>query len=713
VKTNYRINNLITFFFVIAAVVLISITIVGVLLLNQREIEVIRENNLERTHDTIAHIIAPSVSLFDGSTVVRQLSLASDKNQFFVVINNADVLAPNADESQIARDYFGEKIKNLTCHYRHATYHQINGINYWVKCSDIVTSDINQSKNTVGVLVSFSKNVLMPTFSLGMYSLGFSVLMIVLIGLFFRNFLNKYLIKPLVQISSYIQCNKQGEIKLKVVSNLPLEIQVIKEKFEQLLIDLNAENNKRVEYEKREALLALAAQVAHDMRSPLLAVDKFFHLIEKKLDESERVFGKRAMRRLDDIAWSLLSRYKNKEDINNTKGYVFLYSSLLELVAEKRMEYSKHYIEFDLKIDPEDAFSLAYVHPVPLKRMFSNLINNAVNAILPNTGLIEITLKRHVTGIIVAIKDSGRGMSIEKVKEILTHARSEKEKTNLGLPHAMNFLQKIDGQLCMESGEGKGTTVTITLPSCPEPDWCFYEYQAKPNDFIIIIDDNQSVHDVWDEAFKKIEPVNFFYQHLYQPEEALRFFGEYTNDKPLIIFCDYEFFDSPDNGLDLLNKAPEKAIKVLVTSHLYDPNIMKTAIESNVKLLPKDLLPYFKLSKKSLSGNDFGKIQLIFIDNEKRNTESWEFFADIKKHKIVTYNDIDNFLKEVAVFDKSVPVYIDLDLGRDKNGIDYAKEISEAGFSEVYIATGAIDFDLKKADYPWIKDVIEKKFPLH
>ena len=106
---------------------------------------------------------------------------------------------------------------------------------------------------------------------------------------------------------------------------------------EQLIVELKIENNKRIEYEKKEALLALAAQVAHDMRSPLLAVDKFFHLIEKKLDESERVFGKRSMRRLDDIAWSLLSKYKNKEEGSNKKSYVFLYSSLLELVAEKRM----------------------------------------------------------------------------------------------------------------------------------------------------------------------------------------------------------------------------------------------------------------------------------------------------------------------------------------------------------------------------------------
>lgn len=685
---------------------------VGFLFLNQREIDVVRESSLERAHDTIAHIISPSINFSDGSTIVRQLSLASDKNQFFVLLNNSDVFSPNAEDGKIARDYFRKKIKNLTCHHKSIVYKQINGINYWIKCSNVFNSDINQSKKTVGILVSFSKNILMPTFSLGMYFLSFAFLMIFLIGFFFRSFLNKYLLKPLIQVSRYIQNNKREEMNLSFTSNFPLEIQVIKEKFEQLLVDLKAENNKRVEYEKREALFELAAQVAHDMRSPLLAVDKFFHLIEKKLDESERVFGKRAMRRLDDIAWSLLSKYKHKENSNNNQSYVFLYSSLLELVAEKRMEYSKYSIEFNVNVAFENIFSLVFIYPVPLKRMLSNIINNAVNAILPNVGYIEITFERQVTDINIVIKDSGKGISAKKIQEILAHARSEKKKTNLGLPHALHFLDEAGGHLSITSEEGKGSAVAITLPSCVEPDWCLSEYYVSPNDYILIVDDNQSVHDVWDESFKKISPINFMYQHISQPEEAIKFFDTFKSDKQLVIFCDYEFFDSQENGLSVLSKAPQGAIKVLVTSHLYDQKIMQKAIEEGVSLLPKDLLPYFKLHNKSLPERYFEEASLIFIDNEKRNTKSWEFFAEYKKIRIATYNNIDNFFKEAVRFDKQIPVYIDLNLGREKTGIEYAQEIKALGFVKIYIATGAVDSDMNAKNYPWLTGIIEKRFPL-
>lgn len=474
---------------------------------------------------------------------------------------------------------------------------------------------------------------------------------------------------------------------------------------QKFLLDMFEVNEQKNRAEKE--LGTLAAQVAHDMRSPLLAVDQFFHIIEKKLDESERVFGKRAMRRLDDIAWSLLSKYKHKEDTKNTNGYVFLYSSLLELAAEKRMEYSKHNVEFEVKVNSDDAFSLIFINPVPLKRMFSNIINNAVNAILPGSGLIEVSIEGNIAGLLITIRDNGKGMSANVLNEIVSHARSEKTKTNLGLPHAIHFLDEIGGHFDMTSIEGEGTVVSISLPFSETPTWCLNEYHVHDDDLLIIIDDSQSVHDVWDEMLKKIPDVK--YQHFCTPDEALDFFRETTHQN-LVVFCDYEFFEADKNGFDVLDQAPAGSLRVTVTSHLYDPIIMQGAIEKGFKLLPKDLVPHFKL-KKLVSDDSEGKTSLIFIDDDRRNTESWEFFAKLKKLNIMTYNDFNLFFRDAPDLNKTIPVYIDLHLNAEKDGIAYAKEIYDIGFEKIYIATGIIDSSLKGVDYPWITDIIEKRFP--
>ncbi len=102
---------------------------------------------------------------------------------------------------------------------------------------------------------------------------------------------------------------------------------------------------------------------------------------------------------------------------------------------------------------------------------------------------------------------------------------------------------------------------------------------------------------------------------------------------------------------------------------------------------------------------------MIFIDDEPRNTESWEFFAEAKNLRIVTHNDIQEFFTDAIHYQKDIPIYIDLDLREEKNGIAYAKQIYELGFQQIYISTGAVDLRLKKAEYPWVTGIIEKKFP--
>lgn len=77
----------------------------------------------------------------------------------------------------------------------------------------------------------------------------------------------------------------------------------------------------------------------------------------------------------------------------------------------------------------------------------------------------------------------------------------------------------------------------------------------------------------------------------------------------------------------------------------------------------------------------------------------------------MTYNDIHAFFANAADFEKDIPIYVDLDLQEEKSGIAYAEEIYKLGFEKIYIATGAIDITLKKSEYPWVTEIIEKKFP--
>lgn len=263
---------------------------------------------------------------------------------------------------------------------------------------------------------------------------------------------NKHLAKPIKELETNLKNNRP--LKHKYIQEIGYLAQEIEE-YQQHKVEIELGKN--------------LAQVAHDIRSPLLAIDSFFCLIEQKLEENERIFGRRAIRRLDDIVWSLLYKYKNKNSEPNEDNYVFLHSCIQELLSEKRMEYAKKNIKFEFTVNPNDIFSLVYLSSVNLKRVLSNLINNAVNAILPKNGTVEVFLEANIAGSLISIKDNGTGMTSDFLKKILTDAQFEKTKANLGLPHAIKFLEEIDGQLDITSRVKEGTTVDISLPFCETP----------------------------------------------------------------------------------------------------------------------------------------------------------------------------------------------------------------------------------------------------
>ncbi|MFC3908398.1 hybrid sensor histidine kinase/response regulator [Legionella dresdenensis] len=400
------------------------------------------------------------------------------------------------------------------------------------------------------------------------------------------------LVKTLTNI--YL-ANPIKEIETNLKNNIPLRRKYIKE-INYLAKEIEEYQEHKFEIELGKSL----AQVAHDIRSPLLAIDSLFHLVEKKLNESERILGRRAIRRLNDIAWSLLSKYKNKNETVHAdeNNYVFLYSCIQEILSEKRMEYVKHNIEFELHVAQKNVFLLVYLSSVNLKRMLSNIINNAVNSILPKSGVVEISLEINSIGVLIAIKDNGRGMTPDFVKGIFDNAECEKVKTNLGLPHAINFVKQAGGLLDIISSAGNGTTVNISFPLCITPPWSISEYQVQVDDLLIFIDDSKSVHDVWDEKLRDLQYTD--YKHFYNAEDALSFLKKINNRK-IVIFCDYEFFNEDKNGLHILENAPFDATKILVTGCLYNQKIMESTIEKGFKILPKDLVPYFKYS---LSGTN-------------------------------------------------------------------------------------------------------------
>ncbi|MDL2121519.1 MAG: ATP-binding protein [Deltaproteobacteria bacterium] len=104
-----------------------------------------------------------------------------------------------------------------------------------------------------------------------------------------------------------------------------------------------------------------------------------------------------------------------------------------------------------------------------LQQVFINIVNNAIDAINKD-GVIRLITKAQDGGVLVSITDTGPGMPKEIQKKIFDPFFTTKpvgQGTGLGLSTSYGIVEKLGGQLRVESEVDKGTTFYITLPpSC-------------------------------------------------------------------------------------------------------------------------------------------------------------------------------------------------------------------------------------------------------
>ena len=96
-----------------------------------------------------------------------------------------------------------------------------------------------------------------------------------------------------------------------------------------------------------------------------------------------------------------------------------------------------------------------------------HVLNNALEAVEKDI-LIEINTKHQNDHITISVKDNGRGMSKEALKNIFQPFYTTKdvgEGVGLGLSICHGIISNHNGSISVESELGEGTTVTISLPT--------------------------------------------------------------------------------------------------------------------------------------------------------------------------------------------------------------------------------------------------------
>ncbi|CAG9619285.1 ATP-binding protein [Sutcliffiella rhizosphaerae] len=215
--------------------------------------------------------------------------------------------------------------------------------------------------------------------------------------------------------------------------------------------------------EKLSVAGELSAGIAHEIRNPLTSIKGFMQLIDRsgKADKHHVDLVLSEIDRINEIVSELLvlSKPQNKElqsvEVSEIIEYVI---KLVDNEARNNnitLNIQQQYEGITVKGDKNN-----------LKQVLINLIKNAMEA-MPSGGTIVINCQQISNRQVnLEVIDDGDGISETDITKIGDPFFTSKERgMGLGLTITKKIIQDHDGSLQINSKKGKGTTVSIILPT--------------------------------------------------------------------------------------------------------------------------------------------------------------------------------------------------------------------------------------------------------
>lgn len=222
--------------------------------------------------------------------------------------------------------------------------------------------------------------------------------------------------------------------------------------------------------ESFQAQKHFAANAAHELKTPLAVMKsaiQVLHLEEKpSAEEYEETLQLclETTEQLSQMVEELLVISNPKEEAKEE-------ISLKKMTEEIFQKYAAQIQEKDLVVWQQIQQDAWYTHPVLMRFLLENLLSNAVKYNRQG-GSIRLTAEIKENQLHLEVADTGIGISPEHLPHIFTcfyRADPSRNKeiagNGLGLSIVKTAVEKMQGEITVESQEGKGTCFHVTLPA--------------------------------------------------------------------------------------------------------------------------------------------------------------------------------------------------------------------------------------------------------
>lgn len=282
--------------------------------------------------------------------------------------------------------------------------------------------------------------------------------------------LSGQLTKPLSHIQTGLKKISRGDMRTKVPVTSRDEIGSLANAYNNMVQQLEEAQKELLKAERESAWKEMAQQVAHEIKNPLTPMKLNLQHLQRQLENNpDKVLELKPL--IEKTANNVIGQIESLNKIASD------FSKFAQPVQEPKEPVDLSYLlesvsdlynhEFSINLDLKRKEKAVMINGVKdeLRRVFVNLIKNAIEACDKKHVKINISLERNLKSVLVKISDNGSGIDVEDHDKIFVPKFSTKSSgTGLGLAISKKIVEAHDGKIWFESKKGEGTDFFVEFP---------------------------------------------------------------------------------------------------------------------------------------------------------------------------------------------------------------------------------------------------------
>lgn len=301
-----------------------------------------------------------------------------------------------------------------------------------------------------------------------------AILVVVVTGVAITSYLSRSVLRPLKELNTAMQHMRDGELNYEFSGSGDAELQELCQSFEALRIKLQETVAENLAYEQEQRMLL--ANISHDIKTPITSIRGYVEgILDGVADTPEKmgrylrtIHTKAAAVELMADNLSLYSKLEMKRVLYHME-VTDIFGFLREVTEEFELELQDS--DMRLAYDIQEGPCPGKIDREKLRRVFANLITNAIKYKKPGQGSLCVGARRTPRGALVTFTDRGAGIAPEDLERVFEgFYRGDPSRNNriegngLGLAICRQIVADHGGKIWIRSQKGQGTEVVVLLP---------------------------------------------------------------------------------------------------------------------------------------------------------------------------------------------------------------------------------------------------------